>query len=195
MKKTCRPLSLACASSSARAGRPSRPARPASWYQASSEAGTLTCATVRTSALSTPMPNAFVATTTSTSPSMNRRCTVGAPLAGEARVVDGDLDPERRAEVGGDLLAVRAGAAVDDRRARRRVGERGRRGARRRRACARHGTTANVRFGRSNPVATRTGSRRPRRVSMSAATCGVAVAVDATTACAPSQRAASARRK
>jgi hypothetical protein len=58
-----------------------------------------------------------------------------------------------------------------------------------------HGTTANERFGRSNPVATRTGSRRPSRVTMSAATCGVAVAVEATIAFAPSQRAASASRK
>ena len=45
-------------------------------------------------------------------------------------------------------------------------------------ARERAGTTANERFGRSNPVATRTGSRRPRRATTSAATCGVAVAVD-----------------
>jgi hypothetical protein len=56
-------------------------------------------------------------------------------------------------------------------------------------------TTAKERFGRSNPVETRTGSRRPSRCTMSAATCGVAVAVEATIARAPSQRAASARRK
>ena len=57
------------------------------------------------------------------------------------------------------------------------------------------GTTVNDRFGRSNPVATRTGSRRPRRPTMSPATCDVAVAVEATIASAPSQRAASASRK
>jgi hypothetical protein len=62
-------------------------------------------------------------------------------------------------------------------------------------AAPRHGTTAKERFGRSKPVVTRTGSRSPRRATMSAATCGVAVAVEATSACAPSQRAASARRK
>ena len=58
-----------------------------------------------------------------------------------------------------------------------------------------HGTTANDRFGRSNPVAIRAGSRSPSRATMSSATCGVAVAVEATMACAPSQRAASASRK
>jgi hypothetical protein len=58
-----------------------------------------------------------------------------------------------------------------------------------------HGTTANERFGRSKPVATRTGSSKPKRPTMSAATCGVAVAVEARMARAPSQRAASARRK
>ena len=57
------------------------------------------------------------------------------------------------------------------------------------------GTTANERFGRSKPVAIRTGSRRPRRATMSSATCGVAVAVEATIAPASNQRAASARRK
>jgi hypothetical protein len=56
-------------------------------------------------------------------------------------------------------------------------------------------TTPKLRFGRSNPVVTRTGSARPRRRSMSTATCGVAVAVDAMIASVPSQRAASARRK
>jgi hypothetical protein len=56
-------------------------------------------------------------------------------------------------------------------------------------------TTANERFGRSNPVATLTGSRSPSRATMSAATCGVAVAVEATIASVPSQRAASASRK
>ena len=58
-----------------------------------------------------------------------------------------------------------------------------------------HWTTLKERFGRSNPVATRTGSRSPSRDTMSAATAGVAVAVEARMACAPSQRAASARRK
>ena len=58
-----------------------------------------------------------------------------------------------------------------------------------------HGTTANERFGRSNPVATLTGSRSPSRATMSAATCGVAVAVEAAIAFAPSHRAASASRK
>jgi hypothetical protein len=59
----------------------------------------------------------------------------------------------------------------------------------------RDGTTANDRFGRSKPVETLTGSCSASRAAMSAATWGVAVAVDATIACAPSQRAASARRK
>jgi hypothetical protein len=62
-------------------------------------------------------------------------------------------------------------------------------------AGPRHGTTANDRFGRSKPVVTRTGSRSPSRPAMSVATCGVAVAVEATIARAPSHRAASARRK
>jgi hypothetical protein len=56
-------------------------------------------------------------------------------------------------------------------------------------------TTAKLRLGRSKPVLTRTGSRSPRRVTMSPATCVVAVAVEATIARAPSHRAASARRK
>jgi hypothetical protein len=73
MKKTCSPLSRPSANSSARERCPSRPARPASWYQASSDGGTDSWHTVRTSALSMPMPNAFVATMTSTSPSMNAR--------------------------------------------------------------------------------------------------------------------------
>jgi hypothetical protein len=49
--------------------------------------------------------------------------------------------------------------------------------------------------GRSKPVVTRTGSRKRRRAAMSLATCGVAVAVEATIARASSRRAASARRK
>jgi hypothetical protein len=58
-----------------------------------------------------------------------------------------------------------------------------------------HRMTPKERLGRSKPVDTRTGSRRPRRLAMSLATCGVAVAVEAMIASACSQRAASARRK
>ncbi len=52
-------------------------------------------------------------------PPLDRR----APLAGEARVVGGDLDAERGAEVRRDVLALRAGAGVDDRGTRGGVGE------------------------------------------------------------------------
>jgi hypothetical protein len=45
--------------------------------------------------------------------------------------------------------------------------------------------TTNEMFGRSKPVATLTGSSRPSRRAMSSATCGVAVAVDATIEPAP----------
>jgi hypothetical protein len=50
-------------------------------------------------------------------------------------------------------------------------------------------------FGLSKPVATWTGSRRPSLSATSFATRGVAVAVEATTACAPRARAASASLK
>ena len=52
-------------------------------------------------------------------------------------------------------------------------------------AGEREGMTEKARLGRSNPVVTFTGSRRPRRATMSAATRGVAVAVEATSARAP----------
>mmetsp|Transcript_13900 Transcript_13900/g.52090 ORF Transcript_13900/g.52090 Transcript_13900/m.52090 type:complete len:252 (-) Transcript_13900:1089-1844(-) len=73
--------SLRSASSSAEptymahcATSPSRPARPLSWYSPSSVAGGPQCATHRTFGLSTPMPNATVATTASMSPADQHRC-------------------------------------------------------------------------------------------------------------------------
>jgi hypothetical protein len=52
-------------------------------------------------------------------------------------------------------------------------------------AAVRHGTTAKDRLGRSKPVVTRSGSRRPKRLTMSFATCVVAVAVEANSERAP----------
>ena len=74
MKNTCRPLSRADANSRQRAGAPSRPGAAGLLVVGLERAGHRSWQTVRTSALSTPMPNAFVATTTSTSPAMKRRC-------------------------------------------------------------------------------------------------------------------------
>ena len=74
LRNPSRPNSAGQTYSTARAGFPSRAARPISCQYASSEA--LGCAwrTNRTFGLSTPMPNAIVATTTS-SRSMKASCT------------------------------------------------------------------------------------------------------------------------
>ena len=58
-------------------------------------------------------------------------------------------------------------------------------------SCPPGRATAKLMFGRSNPVATRSGSRSASRRTTSLATRGVAVAVDATIAAAPSIRAMS----
>ena len=52
-------------------------------------------------------------------------------------------------------------------------------------SCGAGRATENVRLGRSNPVVTRTGSLSPRRRTTSAATWGVAVAVEAISERAP----------
>ena len=62
-------------------------------------------------------------------------------------------------------------------------------------SCGAGRATAKAMFGRSKPVATSSGSRRPSLTAMSLATRGVAVAVEATIARAPSARAASASLK
>ena len=62
-------------------------------------------------------------------------------------------------------------------------------------SCAAGRATVKEMLGRSKPVATRRGSFSLSRFSTSAATRGVAVAVEATSEPAPSARAASARRK
>ena len=98
---------------------------------------------------------------------MKRRWAAARALAREPGVVGDDLDAERAPSVVASSLDAAARARVDDRRARAGLGQR--RGERRRlSAAAAHGTTANERFGRSKPVVTRTGSRRPSRAAMSA---------------------------
>ena len=114
-----------------------------------------------------------------TSPAMKRRCASARSSRARPAWYGDHLHPELGRQPPRQPVALRAGARVDDRRAARRA----RRAPRRSRggpaSLVAHGTTANDRFGRSNPVATCTGSRSPRRCTMSAATCGVAVAVDA----------------
>ena len=58
-----------------------------------------------------------------------------------------------------------------------------------------NGSTSKERFGRSKPERTRSGSRRPRRATISSATFGVAVAVQAIIGGWPSSAMTDARRR
>ena len=80
------------------------------------------CQTERTSALSTPMPKALVATITSASPAHEAALGRGALLRLHAGVV-GERAAGRRRAATAPPRRCRAGAAVDDRRAVRRVGQ------------------------------------------------------------------------
>ena len=131
------------------------------------------------SALSTPIPNALVATMTRASSAMKRRWTAARALAVEPGVVGQRGSPSSSRQGRRQLLRARARARVDDRR----QGILARAAPPRSAAASGAppaGTTAKERLGRSKPVATRSGSRSPSRRTTSAATRGVAVAVEAT---------------
>ena len=105
--------------SATRAARPWRarrrgPRGPPPGSRPRARTGARQCQTERTSALSTPMPKALVATTTSASPRMNASCARGALVGGHAGVVGGGAQALGREHRRG-LLGRLARAAVDDR--------------------------------------------------------------------------------
>ena len=164
MKCTCSALSRFSASSSARAGRAVAPGA----------AGLLVVGLERRrarwrarpcgrSACRRPCRTRWWRTITRTSSARKRRCTARAALAVEPRVV-GHAPPRRarRVSCARELLRARARARVDDRRQRvrraQRLGDQRALLVRRRAAPRR-----SEMLGRSKPVATRSGSRRPSR--------------------------------
>ena len=128
------------------------------------------CQTERTSALSTPMPKALVATMTSASPAMKRLLGRGCGARLPCRRGRRARGRPRFAQRRGDLVGVLAGAAVDDRRPVGGVAEARPRAAPCRRAfepVPSSGTTSKERLGRSKPERTCSGSRIPKRAAIS----------------------------
>ena len=179
MKKTCRPLSRPVANSSAARGLAVASGAAGLLVVGLDAARDAEWTTSRMSALSTPIPNALVATRPATLAGHE------APLArsrGVARAAPrGRRRPRRpaRGQAIREPLGFVARAGVDDRRQRLGLRERRARSAGARAALFAHATTANERFGRSKPGAPRAPARAGRAGdTMSARTSGVAVAVE-----------------
>ena len=129
------------------------------------------------------MPKALVATTTVDLAGHEAPLRLGARVARQAGVVG----EHRRAEL---LRQARRQACRTPRACPRRRSRAARPAPAAPRRCrgapppwSRTGRPRTRGSGGRSPVATRTGSRRPSRATMSSATCGVAVAVEATMAC------------
>jgi hypothetical protein len=187
MKRPMMPRSAGAYRRTWRAGRPSRPPRPASWYSASSEFGRFQCQTERTSALSTPIPNALVEAITA---SRRREGLLrGPPVLGRhpgvvaeaAELLAQSVDRPTRAGVDDRRPRVRSGETATQERQARAVG-----------ACLEH-VEDEVRPVEARPHLDGV-RRRRRRAVMSRATAGVAVAVSAIVARAPKRSRTSASR-
>ena len=135
--------------------------------------GRFQCQTLRTSGLSTPMPNAFVQAMTASAEAMNSFCARSARSAERPRGRRGSRaarrSPRRRGASARRRSPGRAPASASPARSTRA----------RRASPPVPSSTSKVRFGRSKPVRTSTGSRSRSRRAMSTATRGVAVAVSA----------------